>query len=78
IKYLEAENAYTEYHMGKYKPLVDRLYNEMLGRIKQTDMSVPYRLGNYWYFTKTEEGKQYPIFYRSKSKDLSEAELLLD
>lgn len=78
IKYLEAENAYTEFHMGKHKALVDRLYNEMLGRIKQTDMSVPYKLGQYWYFTKTEEGKQYPIYYRSKSKDLSDPELLID
>jgi len=78
IRYLEAENAYTEFHMGKHKVLVDRLYNEMLGRIKQTDLSVPYKLGRYWYFTKSEEGKQYPIYYRSKSKDLSDPELLID
>ena len=78
IKYLDDENAYTESHMGKHKPFVDALYKEMLGRIKQTDMSVPYRLGSHWYFTKTEEGKQYPTYFRSKTIDGKEAELLLD
>ena len=51
IKYLEAENAYTEAHMGEHKAFADNLYKEMLGRIKQTDLSVPYKLGQYWYFT---------------------------
>ena len=58
VKYLEDENAYTEAHMGKHKAFVDSLYKEMLGRIKQTDLSVPYKLADYWYLTKTEEGKQ--------------------
>lgn len=78
IKYLEAENAYTETHMGKYKGFVDSLYKEMLGRIKQTDLSVPYKLGDYWYFTKTEEGKQYPTYLRGKAKDGANPETLLD
>src|SRR5688572_10920037 len=78
IKYLEEENAYTEAHMGRHKPFVDALYKEMLGRVKQTDLSVPYRTGEYWYFNKTEEGKQYPTYLRSKSKDGSEPEVLLD
>lgn len=78
IKYLEDENAYTESFMGKHKEFADNLYKEMLGRIKQTDLSVPYRLGNYWYFTRTEEGKQYPVYLRSKAKDGKDAEVLLD
>src|SRR6476660_2384265 len=78
IKYLEAENAYTDSFMNPHKPFVENLYKEMLGRIKQTDLSVPYRLGDYWYFNKTEEGKQYPVYFRSKTKDLSSPELLLD
>jgi oligopeptidase B len=78
IKYLEEENAYTEAHMGKHKGFVDALYKEMLGRIKQTDLSVPYRMGEYWYFNKTEEGKQYPTYLRSKSKDGGNPEVLLD
>jgi oligopeptidase B len=78
IKYLEAENAYTEAHMGAHKGFVDALYNEMLGRIKQTDLSVPIKVGEYWYFNKTEEGKQYPTYFRSKTRDGKDAELLLD
>jgi len=78
IKYLEEENAYTESHMGKHKAFIDSLYKEMLGRIKQTDISVPYKLGDHWYFTRTEEGKQYPTYFRSKTRDGANAELLLD
>lgn len=78
VKYLEEENAYTESHMGPHKEFVDSLYKEMLGRIKQTDMSVPYKLGDFWYFNKTEEGKQYPSYLRSKRKDGADAEVLLD
>jgi len=78
IKYLEAENAYTEAHMGPHKAFVDDLYKEMLGRIKQTDLSVPYKMGGYWYFNRTEEGKQYPIYLRSKTRDGKNAEVLLD
>ena len=78
VKHLEAENAYTEAHMGRHKGFVDSLYREMLGRIKQTDLSVPYKLGGYWYFNKTEEGKQYPTYLRSKTRDGANPEVLLD
>ncbi len=78
IKYLEDENTYTEAHMGEHKAFADNLYKEMLGRIKQTDLSVPYKLGNYWYFNKTEEGKQYPTYLRSRAKDGKDPEVLLD
>ena len=78
IEYLEAENKYTESFMNPHKAFADNLYNEMLGRIKQTDLSVPYKLGNYWYFTRTEEGKQYPTYLRSKAHDGKDAETLLD
>jgi len=78
LDYLNAENAYTDSFMNPHKELVERLYNEMLGRIKQTDLSVPYRIGAYWYFTRTEEGKQYPIYLRSKTRDGKDAQVLLD
>jgi oligopeptidase B len=78
MKYLEAENAYTESFMNPQKPLVDNLYKEMLGRIKQDDTSVPYHLGDYWYFNRTEEGKQYPVYLRSRTKDGKDAQILLD
>ncbi len=78
IEYLEAENAYVDAYMGGNQKFADALYDEMLGRIKQTDMGVPYKLGNHWYFTKTEQGKQYPTFLRSKTQDGADPEVLLD
>ncbi|MGE3467787.1 MAG: S9 family peptidase [Pyrinomonadaceae bacterium] len=78
IEYLTAENKYTESFMGRHQPLVDKLYEEMLGRIKQTDLSVPTKIGDYWYFSKTEEGKQYSTYLRSKTRDGKVSETLLD
>ena len=78
VKYLEAENEYVEKFMNPHKEFADELYKEMLGRIKQDDSSVPYRKGDYWYFTRTEEGKQYPVYLRSKTRVGKDAEVLLD
>ncbi|HLM00802.1 MAG TPA: S9 family peptidase [Pyrinomonadaceae bacterium] len=78
MQYLEAENAYTEAYMKPHQPFIDSLYNEMLGRIKQADTSVPYKLGDYWYFNRTEKGKQYPVYLRSRARDGKDAEVLLD
>src|SRR3569833_555590 len=50
----------------------------MLGRIKQTDTRVPYEKGGWWYFNTTKEGEQYPRFFRSRTKDLKDPQLLLD
>ena len=76
--YLEAENAYTDAVMGPTAALQESLYKEMLGHIKETDVSVPYREGGYFYYSRTEEGKQYPIYCRKKgSLDASE-EVTLD
>jgi oligopeptidase B len=83
-KYLEAENAYTEAMTAGLKPFSDALYAEMLGRIKQTDMSVPTRNGKYYYYSRTVEGLQYPIRCRKPAGangELDEAateEVLLD
>jgi oligopeptidase B len=65
-QYLEAENAYAEAVLAPLKGLREQLYNEMLGRIKQTDLSVPYRRGDYFYYSRTVEGQQYPIFARKR------------
>lgn len=78
MEYLEAENAYTESVMAASKSFSEKLYDEMIGRIKQTDLSVPYKYGDYWYSTKTIEGKQYPVFQRSKTFDGKNPETLLD
>jgi oligopeptidase B len=77
-KYLEAENAYTESVMGPTKPLQETLYKEMLGRIKQTDLSVPSRIGEYFYYSRTEEGRQYPYMCRRQGSMVGPEEILLD
>jgi len=78
IKYLEAENRYTEAVMKPAEPLVNKLYDEMLGRIKQTDLSVPTKRDEYYYYTRTEEGRQYPIYCRKKGSVEAAEEVLLD
>jgi oligopeptidase B len=61
VEYLEAENAYTEATTGDLAPFSKALYDEMLARIKQTDLSVPTRIGRFYYYRRTVEGLQYPI-----------------
>ncbi|MGI8495599.1 MAG: oligopeptidase B, partial [Pyrinomonadaceae bacterium] len=77
-EYLNAENTYTESYMKPTGAFQKELYDEMIGRIKQTDLSVPYKYGDYWYYSKTEEGKQYPIYFRSKKPNGDDEHLLLD
>ncbi len=77
-EYLDAENKYTEAVMKPHKDLTDKLYEEMIGRIKQTDLSVPYKYGDFWYYSKTIEGKQYPVFMRAKTFDKKDSEVMLD
>lgn len=67
VAYLNAENAYTEAVTGDLKPFSEALYKEILGHIKQTDLSVPVRRGAFYYYSRTEEGKQYPIQCRRKA-----------
>ena len=67
IAHLEAENAYTTAVMKPTEGLQEKLYKEILSHIKQTDVSVPYRWGHYFYFSRTEEGKQYPIYGRKEA-----------
>src|SRR5579859_2433806 len=78
IAYLDAENAYTDAILKSTEPFQEKLYQEMLARILQTDLSVPYRLRSYLYFTRTEEGKQYPIHCRRRDSENAPEELLLD
>jgi oligopeptidase B len=76
--YLEAEAAYTAQQMKPTEALQEKLYKEMLGRIQQTDLEVPYRKGGYHYYSRTEEGKQYPIFCRKKGSLEAPEEVMLD
>jgi oligopeptidase B len=64
VEYLKAEDAYTEAMTQDLKPFQEALYKEMLARIQQTDLSVPVRRGKFHYYSRTEEGKQYPIYCR--------------
>ena len=84
VKYLEAENAYTEATTADLKPFSEALYEEMLGRIKQTDLSVPTREGRFYYYRRTVEGQQYPIRCRKPAgpdgafRESAPEEVLLD
>jgi oligopeptidase B len=84
IDYLKAENAYTDAMTAHIAPLKDKLYQEMKGRIKETDLSVSVRRGPFYYYSRVQAGKQYPILCRRKAKaDLSDdpkarEEILID
>ncbi len=78
IAYLEAENAYTDAMLQPTESFQDALYQEMLARILQTDLTVPYRLRGFLYFACTEQGKQYPIHCRRIDASGSLDEVLLD
>lgn len=80
-EYLKAENTYADALTAELAPLRDQLYNEMLSHIKQTDESAPYREGNWWYYVRTEEGKQYSIFCRKRGSETAPEgpeEIILD
>lgn len=76
--YLEAENAYTNALMKPTEALQKKLYDEMLGRIKETDVEVPYKYGDYFYYSRTEAGKQYPIRCRRKGSMEAPEQVVLD
>src|SRR5262245_36917760 len=78
LKHLENENAHTSQVMQPTEALQESLYREMLGRIKQTDLSVPVRRGRYLYYARTEEGLQYPWMCRREDNMEAPEEVLLD
>ena len=78
MAYLQAENEYAESVMKPTAQLQDKLYKEMLSHIKQTDDSVPYKWGDYFYYTRTVEGMQYPIFCRKHGNLEASEEIVLD
>lgn len=78
LAHLKAENAYAEAALAPHKGLVDRIYREMVGRIRETDMAVPVLRRGYWYYTRTVKGKQYPIYARRKGTMRAKEEILLD
>ncbi|MDO1500500.1 S9 family peptidase [Winogradskyella maritima] len=78
IAHLEAENAYLEAEMSHTKDFQEQLFLEMKGRIKEDDSSVPYKYNGYWYITRYEKGKDYPIYARKKESLDNPEEILFD
>jgi len=78
INYLEEENAFTKAMMEHTEELQTKLYDEIVGRIKQTDMSVPYKRNGYFYYSRYEEGMEYPIYCRKEGSLEAEEEIMLN
>jgi oligopeptidase B len=78
LGYLEAENQYSAAILGPYKQLEDTLFSEMRGRVKEDDTSVPKLDDGYWYYSRHETGKQYPIYARRKGTMDAPEEIVLD
>ena len=78
IKHLEEENKYAAKEMAHAHAFEEKLFEEIKGRFKQTDMSVPYRRDDYFYYTRYEEGKEYPIYARKRGSLDQAEEIMLD
>ncbi len=78
INYLTAENDYLAVNLKHTEALQEKIYNEIVGRIKQTDESVPYKDNGYWYYTRYEQGKEYPIYCRKKGSLTTAEEILIN
>jgi oligopeptidase B len=78
IAYLEAENAYTAHVMKPTEELQNRIFEEIKARVKETDLTVPYRKWDYYYYSRTEEGRQYPIYCRKKGSPEAPEEIYFD
>src|SRR6266576_5518334 len=78
IAYLKGENEYAEKAMAHTKRLEDKLFEEIKARFKQTDMSVPYRRDDYFYYTRYEQGKEYAIYARKRGALDQPEEIMLD
>jgi len=78
IEYIEAENRYTEDMMKHTKPLQEKLFKEFKGRLMETDSTVPDKMDDYYYYSRTEAEKQYPIYCRKKGGLEAPEEIVLD
>jgi len=78
LEYLNAENDYTENVMAPFSELREKLFEEISGRIKETDMSVPYFKKGYWYYTRFEEKKEYPIYCRKQGTLEAPEQIMID
>ncbi len=78
IEYLTRENEYTAARMSHTEKLQKQLFTEIKGRIKQTDISVPYRIDDYFYYSRSEDGRAYPIYCRRRGSMTAPEQIMLD
>ena len=78
LAYLKAENAYADAVLAPTKPLQDKLFNEIVGRIKQDDSTVPFRKRGYFYYTRFETGAEYPVVARKSGSLEAKEQIMLD
>jgi oligopeptidase B len=78
LAYLSAENAYHAQHLAPVKALEDRIYDEIVARLKQDDSTVPYRKNGWWYYMRFEPGKEHPIFARREDAPDAPEQIMLD
>jgi oligopeptidase B len=78
VNYLTAENDYLKTNLKQTEGLQKKVYDEIIGRVKQTDESVPYKDNGYWYYTRFEQGAEYPIYCRKKGTLQGTEEILLN
>jgi oligopeptidase B len=78
LGYLNAENEYTNAYLKSSEGLQEKLYEEIIARIPQDDVSVPYRKRGYWYVTRVKAGSEYPIYARRRDVEDAPEEILLD
>ena len=78
LDYLRTENAYADAVLAHTEPLKKKLYDEIIGRLKQDDSTVPYLMNGYWYYRRFETGREYPIYARRQGTREAPEEILLD
>jgi oligopeptidase B len=78
INYIKAENAYTQKMTAHLMPLENKLYDEMVERLKETDTSAAQKIDDYFYYTRTDKGQQYPVYCRKQGNLSNKEEVLLD
>jgi len=78
INHLKAENAYVNDYLKNTEPLQKKIYDELVGRIEQKYVSLPNKQNGYWYYTRFDEGKQYPYYARKKATTTAAEEIMLD
>lgn len=78
ISYLNQENKYTDSLMSSHKNEIDKIYHEIIGRLPDKEQTVPSKIDNYWYYSRYETGKEYPLYARKKESLEADEEIMID